>query len=323
MIVMYKIPNLSIIVPVYNVQKQLRTCLDSILNQSFKNIELIVIDDASTDNSSNIIREYAEKYKELKPFFLEKNYGVGYVRNYGITLSVGKYVGFVDGDDWIDADYYQTLMSYASENNSDIVACGIMTEYENSKSQELRYKYNSRNCINGSFALKLLTKTENYGYYISPIVNNKIYNLNFLRINNIIFNNNRSFQDDYFSFFAMLYAKRVDLVPDINYHYYQRVDSITHTFSKRLVDDCINTLVHIRTDLEKMNLITIYKKEYYSYVERLFTSLLDMLFRKEQDIIIQKEYLKYILQKIDKNFQIGAIIDYLDNRRIFDFFGLK
>lgn len=320
---MVELSELSIIVPVYNVQEQLKICLDSIINQSYKNIEIIVIDDASTDDSTKVIKEYAQKYENIKPVFFEINHGVGYVRNYGVALSEREYIGFVDSDDWIDVDYYQKLLFSIKKNNSDVAACGIITEYDNSQSSELRYRYNFQNCIDGNFALKLLTKSENYGYYITPIVNNKIYSRNFIRKNKIIFNDNRSFQDDYFSFFAMLHAKRVELVPTINYHYYQRVNSITHTFSKRLVDDCINTLLQIRTDLEKQNLIAMYEKEYYSYVERLLSSLLDMLIRKEPDNIIQKNYIKYIIEKLGKNFQMNKIIDYLDNRRIFKFFGLK
>lgn len=314
---------LCIVVPIYNVQEQLRICLDSIMNQSYKNIELILIDDASTDYSPNIIKEYAEKYENIKPVFLNENHGVGYVRNYGMDMSEGKYIGFIDGDDWIDVDYYQALLLSMKKNKSDIATCGIITEYDNSQSCELRYKYNFTNSINGNFALKLLTKSENYGYYITPIVNNKIYSCEFLKRNNIIFNQNRSFQDDYFSFFAMLHAKKVALVPNISYHYYQRPNSITHTFSKRLVDDCINTLVCIRTDLEKQELIEIFEKEYYSYVDRLLTSLLDMLIRKESDITTQKKYLNYIMLQLGKDFQMNKIIQYLDNRRIFNFFGLR
>lgn len=313
---------LSIVVPVYNVQDQLRICLDSIINQSYKNIEIIIIDDASTDDSPNIIKEYAEKYENLKPIFFKKNHGVGYVRNYGITMCKGEYIGFVDGDDWIDADYYQKLLLSIRKDNCDIAACGIITEYDNSHSSKSRYKYDFENCINGNFALKLLTKSENYGYYITPIVNNKIYNHEFLKTNNITFNVNRSFQDDYFSFFAMLCAKRVALLPNVNYHYYQRANSITHTFSKRLADDCISTLVQIRTDLENQKLIETYEKEYYSYVERLLTSLLEMLIRKEPEITTQKNYINYIMLNLGKNFQMHKIIEYLDNRRIFNFFGL-
>lgn len=317
---MNNIPELSIIIPVYNVEAQLSICLDSVVNQSFKNTEVLIIDDASTDNSTEIIRKYASRYANLKPTFFEQNTGVGNVRNYGIELSKGKYIGFVDSDDWIDLEYYQRLLNAIKQDKSQIAVCGIKTEYNNSNSSEFRYKYNFYNCIDNKIALKLLTKSHGYDCYITPIVNNKIYDSEFLKKRNINFNNNRSFQDDYFSFFALLQSSLISLVPDTYYHYYQRDNSITHTFSKRLVDDCLNTLVQIRKELEEQNLLRIYEKEYHAYVERLITSLLDMLLRKEPDNIIQKKYLKYILTSFMECFQMSKFIDYIDNRRIFHFF---
>lgn len=315
-------PELSIVIPVYNVAAQLPTCLDAVINQSFKDTEILVIDDASTDNSAEIVRKYAHKCANVKPIFFDQNTGVGNVRNYGIELSKGKYIGFVDSDDWIDLEYYHRLLDAIKRDKSQIAICGIKTEYNNSKSCELRYKYNFHNCIDNTIALKLLTKSQGYDCYITPIVNNKIYDRKFLQKRNIKFNNNRSFQDDYFSFFALLKASLISLVPDVYYHYYQRESSITHTFSKSLVDDCLNTLVQIRSELEFQNLLDIYEKEYYAFVERLIVSLLDMLLRKEPDIIIQKKYLKYIWGSFAGQFQMNKVIDYIDNRRIFHFFDM-
>ncbi|MBU5680983.1 glycosyltransferase family 2 protein [Blautia sp. MSJ-9] len=315
-------PELSVIIPVYNVQSELRTCLDSVINQSYLNMEIIVINDASTDGSAHIIEEYAAKYQLIKPVFLQHNIGVGDVRNQGIALAKGRYVGFVDSDDWIDMDFYQNLVASIKSNDSDIAVCGVKTEYNNSLNYQLRYKYNSENCITGEYALKLLTKSENYGCFITPIVNNKVYNADFLKNTNIRFNSARSFQDDFFSFFAILRSKRISLVTDTYYHYYQRQSSTTHTFSKRLVTDCLDTLVQIRDILQKDMCLEKYKKEYYSYVERLITSLLDMLIRKEQDSVTQKEYLKYILLQFSNHFTVSEVIDYIDASRIFNFFDL-
>lgn len=319
---MNHIPELSIVIPVYNVEAQLPTCLESVINQSFKDTEILVIDDASSDNSAEIVRKYAHKCANIKPVFFDKNAGVGHVRNYGIKLSKGKYIGFVDSDDWIDLEYYHRLLDAIKRDNSQIAICGIKTEYNNSKSCELRYKYSFHNCIDNAIALKLLTKSQGYDCYISPIVNNKIYDREFLKKGNINFNSNRSFQDDYFSFFALLQASLISLVPDIYYHYYQRESSTTHTFSKSLVDDCLNTLIQIRSELEFQNLLHTYEKEYYAYVERLIVSLLDMLVRKEPDDITQKKYLKYIWTSFAKQFQMNKVIDYIDNKRIFHFFNM-
>ena len=174
-------PELSVIIPVYNVQSELRTCLESVINQSYRNMEIIIIDDASTDDSAHIIEEYAAKCQLIKPVFLQNNIGVGDVRNHGIFLARGRYIGFVDGDDWIDMYFYQNLVNSIKSNDSDIAICGIKTEYNNSQNYQLRYKYNSENCITGEYALKLLTKSENYGYFITPIVNNKVYDADFLK----------------------------------------------------------------------------------------------------------------------------------------------
>lgn len=319
---MNHIPELSIIIPVYNVEEQLPSCLESVINQSFKDTEILVIDDASSDNSAEIVRKYAQKYKNIKPVFFDRNTGVGHIRNYGIELSKGRYIGFVDSDDWIDLEYYHKLLGAIKRDRSQIAICGIKTEYNNFKSCKIRYKYCFHNCIDNAIALKLLTKSQGYDCYITPIVNNKIYDGEFLRKRNISFNNNRSFQDDYFSFFALLQASLISLVPDIYYHYYQRESSTTHIFSKSLVDDCISTLVQIRSELEFQNILCTYEKEYYAYVERLIVSLLDMLVRKEPNVITQKKYLKYIWASFAKQFQMNKIIDYIDNRRIFHFFDI-
>lgn len=319
---MTNIPELSVVIPVYNVQNELRICLDSIINQSYRDMEIIIIDDASTDTSADVIKDYASKYQFIKPVFLQHNVGVGNVRNYGISLAKGRYIGFVDSDDWVDINFYQSLINSIKFNDSDIAICGIKTEYNNSLNCQLRYKYDFENCITGEYALKLLTKSENYGCFITPIVNNKIYTTNFLKSNNIHFNVTRSFQDDFFSFFAILYSNKISLVTDTYYHYYQRQTSTTHTFSKELIIDCLNTLVQIRSILLENAYLDRCKKEYYSYVERLITSLLNMLIKKEQNVITQKEYLKFIVSEFSKFFTISEVIDYIDASRIFNFFDI-
>ena len=148
-------PELSIIVPVYNVQNHLKLCLDSIINQSFKNKEIIIIDDASTDNSASIIHEYEKCHPEVSAHFMSKNIGVGDIRNLGINYANGAYIGFVDGDDWIDSDFYYSLMSFIKNDNSDIAICGIKDEFNNFISGHIRYKYQIHNCITGKYALKL------------------------------------------------------------------------------------------------------------------------------------------------------------------------
>lgn len=113
-------PTISIIVPIYNVEKYLCYCLDSICNQTFKDWECLLIDDGSTDKSGRICDQYAHKYNQIKTFH-KKNGGVADARNYGLKHAIGKYIMYVDGDDWIEADSIERLLQTANENNADLV----------------------------------------------------------------------------------------------------------------------------------------------------------------------------------------------------------
>ena len=114
-------PKVSVILPIYNVEKYLRKCLDSVINQTLKDIEIICINDCSADNCENIILEYAKKDGRIKIINNEKNYGIGFSRNIGINESSGEYISFIDADDYIEKDYIEILYNTAIKNKADIV----------------------------------------------------------------------------------------------------------------------------------------------------------------------------------------------------------
>ena len=116
----------SIIIPVYNVEKYLSKCLDSIINQSFKNFELLLIDDGSSDNSGKICDEYAMNDKRIKVIH-KKNEGVSRARNIGIDLSKGRYIMFCDSDDFVKRDWCKKLYDLQKNNLNSICLCGFTT----------------------------------------------------------------------------------------------------------------------------------------------------------------------------------------------------
>lgn len=124
----------SIIVPVYNTGEYLYKCLDSIVNQNLQEIELILIDDGSTDNSGKICDFYSKKDKRVCVIH-KKNEGVSIARNVGIQVAKGEYIGFVDSDDWIEKEMYQELYYYAKETGADIVMCDACTVYDGNKKE--------------------------------------------------------------------------------------------------------------------------------------------------------------------------------------------
>lgn len=115
----------SIIVPVYNAEKYITKCIDSLLNQTYNNIEIIAIDDGSTDSSYNILKSYKDKIITIH----QKNHGVSYSRNVGIKKATGEYITFVDVDDWIDLDMIEKLYQQTEDGKIDIIRCGYIREY--------------------------------------------------------------------------------------------------------------------------------------------------------------------------------------------------
>ena len=153
---------ISIVVPVYNVEKYLKRCIESLINQTYKNIEIILINDGSKDNSLSICKEYEKKDERIKVIDKE-NEGLGYTRNKGIECANGKYIAFIDSDDYIDLDFYEKLYNSAKKNNSDMVFSSFkkvngenkVYEIHNSKCSQMAYigdeaRKNILRCVMGN-----------------------------------------------------------------------------------------------------------------------------------------------------------------------------
>ena len=117
-------PKVSIVVPVYKVEEYIDRCLDSLLNQTLKDIEIILVDDGSPDNCPKICDEYAQKDARVRVVH-KQNEGLGYARNSGMEVAVGEYIAFVDSDDFVDIRMFEELYDVARGNDSDVVYCNI------------------------------------------------------------------------------------------------------------------------------------------------------------------------------------------------------
>ena len=133
----------SIIVPVYNVEKYLTKCLDSLVNQTLSDIEIIVVNDGSPDNSKKIIESYSEKYSNIIPYFSEKNHGYpGFGRNIGLNTATSDYIMFMDNDDEYDVNMCETLYETIINENADIVVCGrMMVNQSNNIEEKIHHVY--------------------------------------------------------------------------------------------------------------------------------------------------------------------------------------
>jgi glycosyltransferase involved in cell wall biosynthesis len=292
-------PFVSIIVPVYNTEKFLLRCISSLLSQTEKNLELIFVDDMSTDQSGEVILTSQKEYDCIKYVKLENKRYPGGARNVGIQNAQGKYIGFVDSDDWIDTNMIRKLTSALDENNADIAICGVMTEFDSTFDQTKRYLYEIENVITGDLALSIMCREYLSDISISPIVCNKLYRADFLEKNSIQFIENNYNEDDVFNYVSFLHAKKVVIVPETFYHYYQRSDSITHTFSKKHLDDFIFAFKYIERYLHTINRYEDYNRGFHAFFEKCLHFILTILVNTEKDSSIQNEYLKYFFNNND------------------------
>lgn len=120
-----KQPLISVIIPVYGVEKYIAQCLESIINQTYKNLEIIVVNDGTKDRSADIAKEYAAKDSRIKVYDF-KNGGLSVARNRGLEIATGEYISYLDSDDWLDTKMYETLLETAMKNEADMVKCGII-----------------------------------------------------------------------------------------------------------------------------------------------------------------------------------------------------
>lgn len=315
------IPKISIIVPVYNSENYIERCLNSIINQSYKNIEIIVVDDFSTDKTNCIIQEFCEIDNRIIHIRLKRNEGVGNARNIGLQNATGKYIGFIDSDDWVDSNMYYQLINACESNNTQIALCGIIDEYENTISSKYRYNYPIENKISNDFALKLLSRSENQDIYITPIVNNKIYSTEFLKENKITFPYGIQFEDNAFTFLLLSQKCYISIVPNTTYHYYQRSNSLFHNLSKKFIDDFFIAFNYIKTELNHKNMYLSLQKNYISFFDRTLSVIIDRIFSNESSIEIQKRYCSYISEKMFNDKELfKEYIDFFDPKRIERFF---
>lgn len=234
---------ISIIVPVYNTEKYIERCLDSIMKQDYPNFEVILVNDGSTDESRIIIQKYKEKYKNIS-YIKQENKGVGAARNAGIKVAKGDYISFVDSDDYISKDFIETMMKSLQQNNSDIAECIFYLKYKDSDKVEY---FKNDNCI---------YDTESYlEQYIldwkSSLFWNKIFKSEL--IDNLRFKKERRcIDDEFFTYKAILKAHKISRINEPFYYYRQRKSSaINNQFNnKQKAQDNLDVLI------ERYNLIT-------------------------------------------------------------------
>lgn len=307
---------LSVIIPVYNNEAYIERCLDSVFNQSLKDICVIVVDDGSQDKTVSKVLSYKERYSNLTVIQHPSNLGTGTARNKGLQKANSQYIAFLDSDDWLDSNAYLEMVNTLDKDNTDIALCGIRTEYNNIYLSTIRYQYPHNNIISARFALKLLSKLEMQDIFITPMIGNKVFRSSFLKRNKISFPSQSLYEDDEFTFLCFYYADKISIVSNVYQHYFQRETSCTHIFTQKHIDCLIQTFIHLREHLIHNNCFEAYSLEYYAFLDRCLFSLLNNLFSCEQSILGQRKYISYLLEQLLKYFTIQELISRIEPFRL-------
>ena len=229
-------PKVSVIIPVYNVEKYVAECLDSVLAQTFRDIEVLVLIDGSTDRSEEIVRNYAEQDSRIK-IYRHENRGLGPTRNRGITLASGEYLAFVDSDDTIAPDMIEKLYDRAVEENADIVEGEVMLMYDDPKMNRVRTKLESVKPVQFSDDSKgVIYATYYFPRIISHNAWDKLYRTTFVTDNHMWFGDNKKIfaEDNWFQLQAFLANPKICFVNHVVYYYRQQQESIMHKPKKDL-----------------------------------------------------------------------------------------
>ena len=235
----------SIIVPVYNVEKYLAKCLDSLVNQTLEDVEIIVVDDGSRDNSKQIIDEFQTKYPDKIKSFVKENGGLSDARNFGLDRASGDYIGFVDSDDYVTAEMFEEMYSLAQKYDAEMVICNLQKVDENGKIvQKLTQVPNMPEKID---LAKNLSVFSDLGYFAC----NKLFRKELFE--NKRFKKGVHFEDIQLVPQLLLSCKTLAQTQNYHYQYLERQDSITKTHTEKGLD-----LLKAVKDVEKV----FYKSEY-------------------------------------------------------------
>lgn len=214
---------ISVIVPVYNVEKYLNATIESIVNQTYKNLELILIDDGSTDSSPKICDNWAEKDSRIKVIH-KTNGGVSSARNAGLNIAAGDYIAFVDGDDYIDPNMYEIMLSHIIQYDADAASCGMVRENENAPDEEWGSADAEIEIVDNIELLKRVGQASGI-LPVSPC--NKLFSKS--AVGNVRFDTRFKYAEDVlFNYFVSKNINKMVSQNVARYHYVSNEDSVSH-----------------------------------------------------------------------------------------------
>ena len=290
-------PKVSVIIPVYNVEAYLRECLDSVINQTLKEIEIICVNDGSTDNSLDIIKEYAEKDNRIV-IINQENQGLSCSRNNALKIAKGKYIGFLDSDDYISNDALDKIYRSMEYSNLDMLSYSGINFDDNTKEKQINnywefsYLPNNFNFHKFSF-----NECKNFAHRMAVSSCLTAYRFLFLKQNNIEFPAHLFFEDNFFFTKALLNAQYCGIVKDKLYFRRIHKNQITQNWENKFSDylKIVDlTLTYLKSEKIEPSVIQNYTQTYFNTIYNNYNQFSDNgkeKYKKEIDALIKKHQL--------------------------------
>ena len=286
----------TLIIPVYNSEKYLPKCIDSILNQTYDNYEIMLVNDGSTDKSQQVINEYKEKWPDKIISIEQENKGVAITRNESIKRAKSDYIMFIDNDDFIDKDYIETYMNYVKQGDYDAVIGGYRRPNEN-----------------GKIIRTLGLKDTAWSKFMIMTPWAKVYKKQYLIDNNIEYLNNNIGEDIYFNLKAMLLSDKVKIIDYIGYNWFFNTKSVSNSKQKNIktlqVYELLNSSYNM---LKEENLLDKYYELLETHFTRYIIWILSFSTKKFKYKTISEEYDKLFkwLEERFPNYKHNKMISY-------------
>lgn len=279
-------PKVSVIVPVYNVEKYISKCLDTLVNQTLDDIEIIIVNDGSKDKSKEIIKKYETKYLEKIKYYEKENGGLSDARNYGMKYANGEYIAFLDSDDYVELDMYEKMYEIAKKENSDMVECNFIWEYPNKTREDIGEIYNNKK--------EMIEK-------IRVVAWNKLIKKEIVEKSKVSFPVGFRYEDVEFTYKLIPYLNKVSFIKKPLVHYIQRENSISNMQNEKTKEIFV-VLDNVLRFYKENNFYEEYKNELeYVYTRYLLcSSLLRMV--KIEDKNIRKKLLNETWENLNNKF---------------------
>lgn len=318
----------SIIIAAYNIENYIARCMESVVNQTFQNIEIIVVNDGSTDNTLNILNSFKESDNRIR-IITQDNKGLIEARKTGLNYSQGKYILFIDGDDWLELECIEKLYNKANNENNDIVLFNFFCSYDDTRRPRNAFNYESNDITINPLKSLFIGN-------IAPCIWTKFIRRKYITDNNISFPSKISFAEDLATVSSLFMGKpNIGILREHLYNYYQRRDSITKQISPKILE--VNeAILFIKEKLLENNIYNDFNKEFelmiYShlFVQRFLTAdsikeIHKEVYKQYKEHKVETKNNSYInefirsqplslrirIKTYDKNYYLGSAYDFI------------